>query len=239
MTTQMDTTVEQADVHEEIQPTVPQQGDDTAAVEEAPVEEESSVAKETFAKDLNAILVRAAVASRNAERAELADEAAKADVVKVLGREGSRLAKNPLKPDEEFVKVTVSKLTYSAKTVEPSATEEWIRQRYSEKVEKRRRLTTKFSAQDIIKILEDLAPFLLETVEVIPPHVIGELERKSQQAQQPMGFGGEIGEDAPPGIVVTPSTPKVYVTFRNADVVDDLLACGVVDMEGNPLGGAE
>lgn len=214
---------------------------DADAIEEitAPTEEVAAPVEETVAKDLNAILLRAAVAHRNAERAKQADEAATADVVKVLGRKGSRTVMNPLRPEEEFVQVTVSKLTYSAKAEDPSATEEWIRQRYSEKVETQKRITTKFSAQDIIKILEDLAPFLLEPVEVIPPHVIGELERKSRQAQQPMGFGGEIGKDAPPGIVVTPSTPKVYVTFRNADVVDELIINKVVDMEGNLLGGDE
>lgn len=243
MTTQMDTTVEQADVqdtHEEIQPAVPAQCDDTPAAEDAHTAEAAPAVpavEETTAQNLEAILVRAAVANHNADRAVKADVAAKKDVVKVLGRKGSRPVMNPLNPAEEFVQVTVSKLTYTAKPVDPAATRQWIEQKYPEKVEKRRRITTKFSAQHIIEILEDLAPFLLETVKVIPDHVLGELVRKSQQAQQPMGFGGEVGEDAPPGIVVEPSAPKVMYTFRNPNIVDDLLINGVVDMEGNLLGG--
>ncbi|GHH57408.1 hypothetical protein [Lentzea cavernae] len=239
MTTQMDTDLTPADVHEEIRSTLPTQGDAAQPAEEAPVVEEVPAVEETTVKNLNAILVRAAVAHRNADRAKKADEAAKADVVKVLGRKGSLPVMNPLNPAEEFVQVTVSKLTYSAKVVDPAATKGWIEARYADKVEKRKRITTKYPAHAIIEILEKLAPFLLEEVDVIPDHVLNELTQKSRQAQQPMGFGGEVGEDAPPGIVVEPSDPKVYVTFRNADVVDDLLIKGVIDMEGNLLGGAE
>lgn len=227
MTTQMDTTVQPADEREAI-----------PAVESSP-EIAGPTAEETAVKALNAVLIRAAVAHRNAERAKEADAAASADVVNMLGRGGSLPVMNPLNAGEEFVQVTVSKLIYSAKTVDPAATKAWISERYADKVEKRRRLSTKFTAQQVIEILEDLAPFLLETVEFVPDHVLNELQKKSQLAQQPMGFGGEVGEDAPPGIVVEPSTPQVRVTFRKVDVVDDLLACGIVDMEGNLLGGAE
>lgn len=234
MTMHMDTEAKPADVHEEIQP-----GDPSTNVE-APAVAETPAVEETVVKDLNAILVRAAVAHRNAERAKQADEAATADVVKVLGRKGSRAVMNPLRPDEEFVQITVSKLTYSAQTVDRTATEEWVKQRYADKVEKVTRVSSTTTGQDIINVLKQFAPYLLDLdVPVVPDNVIRELELKSQKAQRPAGFGGEVDEDAPPGIVVTPSTPKVYVTFRNADVVDELLINKVVDMEGNLLGGAE
>jgi hypothetical protein len=209
------------------------------APSEAPVEVVAPPVGEAAAQALHAVLIRAAVAHRNAERAKEADAAASADVVSVLGRGGSLPVMNPLNAGEEFVQVTVSKLTYSAKTVDPAATKEWIKERYAEKVETRRRLSTKFTEQQVIEILEDLAPFLLETIEVVPDHVLNELQQKSRRAQQPIGFGGEVGEDAPPGIVVEPSIPQVRITFRNAAIVDDLIVSGVVDMEGNLLGGAQ
>ncbi len=227
MTTQMDTAVHLADVHAEIPAAEPSAETETAAV------------GETAIKALNAVLIRAAVANRNAERFVAADKAAKADVVKVLGRKGSLPVMNPLNPGEEFVQITVSKLTYIAKTEDPSATKEWVKERYAEKVEKRIRLAPGTTERDVFNVLNQFAPYLLETVEVVPDHVIHELELKSKLAQQPMGFGGEVGKDAPPGIVVEESTPKVTVTFRNPAVVDDLLVTGYVDMEGNLLGGDE
>lgn len=233
MTTQMDTAAEQADVHEEIQ-----LGDLSTNVE-APAVEETPAFEETAAKALNAVLIRAAVANRNADRFNAADTAAKADVVKVLGRKGSLPVMNPLNPSEEFVQITVSKLTYIAKAEDPSATKEWVKEKYADKVEKRKHLTTKYPAHVVIEILEKLAPFLLEEEEVVPDHVINELLMKSKRARRPIGFGGEAGKDAPPGIVVEESTPRVTVTFRNANVIDDLLVTGYVDMDGNLLGGAE
>lgn len=227
MTIHMDTTVQPTDGYEE-----------TPQVESS-TEMEASAVEETAVKALNAVLIRAAVAHRNAERAKKADEAAKVDVVKVLGRKGSLPVMNPLNPGEEFVQVTVSKLTYAAKTLDRSATDTWVEARYSEKLEERTRLVAGTTERDVFNVLKQFAPYLLETVKVVPDHVIHELELKSKHAQQPMGFGGEVGEDAPPGIVVEPSTPKVYVTFRRPEVVDDLLIKGIVDMEGNLLGGAE
>ncbi|MFJ5984215.1 hypothetical protein [Lentzea sp. NPDC092896] len=227
MTTDISTGMEQADVHEEIQP-----GDPSTEVE-APVVEDTAV------KALNAVLIRAAVANRNAERFNKVDEAAKADVVRVLGRKGSLPVMNPLNADEEFVQITVSKLTYTAKVVDPSASKEWVKERYADKVEKQTRLMPGTTEQHVFNVLKQFAPYLLEEVDVVPDHVINELALKSRLAQRPMGFGGEVGVDAPPGIVVEPSAPKVYVTFRNPSVVDDLIVSGIVDMEGNMLGGDE
>lgn len=233
MTTHMDTEAKPADVHEEIQ-----SGDPSTDVE-APVVEETSAVGEAAVKAVNAVLIRAAVANRNAERFNAADKAAKADVVKVLGRKGSLPVMNPLNPGEEFVQITVSKLTHIAKTVDYTAVEEWVKKNYADKVEKKTRLMPGTTEQHVFNVLRQFAPYLLEEIDVVPNHVVYELELKSKLAQQPMGFGGEIGENAPPGIVVEESTPKVSVTFRNAAVVDDLIVTGIVDMEGNLLGGAE
>lgn len=233
MTTQMDTEAKLADVHEETP------ADAQAADVEAPAVEEASAVGEAAVKAVNAVLIRAAVANRNAERFKEVDEAAKADVVKVLGRKGSLPVMNPLNPGEEFVQITVSKLIYVAKTLDPSATKEWVKARYADKVEKKTRLMPGTTEQHVFNVLRQFAPYLLEEIDVVPDHVIRELELKSKLAQRPAGFSGEVGEDAPPGLVVEESTPKVYVTFRNAAVVDDLIFTGVVDMEGNLLGGAE
>lgn len=226
MTIQMDTTTQVAE-HEAIPAVEPVAETETPAVEE------------TAVKALNAVLIRAAVANRNADRFNAADKAAKADVVKVLGRKGSLPVMNPLNPGEEFVQITVSKLTYIAKTLDYTAAEEWVKKNYPDKVQKKTRLMPGTTEQHVFNVLRQFAPYLLEEIDVVPNHVIHELEMKSERAQQPMGFGGEAGEDAPPGIVVEESTPKVTVTFRNAAVVDDLLVTGYVDMEGNLLGGGE
>lgn len=197
-----------------------------------------TAAGESLADELNALLIRTAVAHRNAERAKEAEIEAKAEAVKVLRRGSTQVATNPLKPEEEFVQVTVSKSTYSAKATDRKLLEEWVTERYADKVETQTRLTSTTTEQDVINVLKTFAPYLLEEVTVVPDHVIRELELKSQKAHQPMGWGGEVGEDAPPGIVVEKSTPRVTITFRNADVVDDLILNGVVDMEGNMIGGA-
>jgi hypothetical protein len=192
----------------------------------------------SLAEELNALLIRAAVAYRNAERAVEDETAAKADVVKVLGRNSTKTATNPLNPDEEFVQVNVSKVTYSAKVVDLGATEGWVREKYADRIEKKTRLLANVTEDDLFKVLRHHAPYLLEEIDVVPSHVIRELVLKSEKAHQPMGWGGEVGDDAPPGIKVEKSTPRVSITFRNADVVDDLILNGVVGMDGKMLGGA-
>lgn len=191
----------------------------------------------SLADELNALLIRTAVATRNAVRAREAEEEAKAEAVKVLRRGSTQMATNPLKPEEEFVQVTVSKATYSAEAEDRPLTEGWVRERYADKLEKKTRLIGTATEQDVMNVLRTFAPYLLEEVEFVPDHVIRELELKSAKARQPMGWGGEVGDDAPPGIVVRKSNPQVKVTFRNLDVVDDLILNGVVDLEGNMLGG--
>jgi len=187
---------------------------------------------------VNALLLRAAVRKYAADRAVESAAEAKAEVVRALRRGATLAAANPVKPEQEIAQVNVSKVTYSATTVDRAAAEEWVKARYGDKVEKKTRLLPTVTERDVFNVLRQFAPYLLEEVDVVPDHVIRELELKSEQAREPMGWGGEIGDAAPTGIKVTQSDPKVTITFREVQAIDDLILNGVIDMDGNMLGGA-
>ncbi|PRY35278.1 hypothetical protein [Umezawaea tangerina] len=186
-----------------------------------------------LAADLNAVLLKLAVNHFRAKQATKAETASKAAVAKVLGRGATQMAGNPLRPDQEIAQVTVSKATYTATVVDQAAVEEWVRENYADKVEKRTKILG--NDEDVLNILKTFAPYLIEEEEVVPEHVFRELELRSGHARTAAGFGGEVGEDAPPGIEVFVSTPKISVTFRNASLIDDLLIAGVIDADGNVI----
>lgn len=217
---------------------MPHKHDDTPDSTTPTVTDPTQADGPSLAGELNALLVRASVAYRNALRAQDAEASAKADVVRVLRRGATVPATNPLKPDEEFVQVTVSKLTWKANVVDRAATDEWVKEKYPNRIEKKTRLLRSVTEEDLFKVLRHHAPYLLEEIDIVPDHVVRELELKSTKARQPMGWGGEVDDDAPPGIVVAGSTPQVKITFRNVEVVDDLILNGIVDMDGNMLGGS-
>lgn len=183
----------------------------------------------------NALLVKLAVASRKSQEAQKAEKAAKKEVVEAFRRGATQVAADPRKPDEEIAQITVSKVTWSAQALDRAAVDEWVKAKYADKAEKKVRIIC--TDEDVLNIMRTFAPYYLEEVHVVPDHVIRELELKSEVAHQPMGWGGEIGDDAPPGIAVTPSDPKITITWRNADLVDDLIVGGVVDMDGNLIAG--
>lgn len=191
-----------------------------------------------LADELNALLIRAAQLYRQANAAKAAEAAVKAEVVAALRRGATLPATHPRRPDRQIAQVNVSKATYKAATLNRAATEEWVTAKYPMKLENRERLVSTATEADVRNILRTFAPYLLETVKVVPDHVIRELELKSEQAHQPMGWGGETGDDAPPGIEVSVIDPKVTITFRDEDLLDELILSGVVDADGHIVGGA-
>jgi len=188
---------------------------------------------QALADELNALLLRLAVRDYNAKRALASAAAAKAEAVLALRRGGTQVAADPTQSGQEIAQVTVSKVTYTASVVDRGAAEAWVKDRYPDKVETRLRLLPGATEQDVLNVLRTFAPYLLEEVDVVPDHVLRELELKSQQARRPMGWGGEVDQDAPAGIAVTVSDPRVTVTFRNTEAIDELIVAGVVDMDGN------
>lgn len=193
---------------------------------------------EALAARVNALLLCVAVRKYNADRALESAAAAKQEVVNTLGRGATLTAANPLRPEQEVAQVNVSKATWSASTIDRAATEEWVKARYRDRVVKKTRLLPTVTEQDVLNVLRTFAPYLLEEIDEVPDHVIRQLELKSEKAHRPMGWGGEVGDDAPPGIKVTESDPKVTITFREVQAIDDLILDGVIDMDGNMLGGA-
>lgn len=228
-----------ADTPKDISVTTTQQDPTTTApVDSAPslalVGEQADT---SVAAVLNGLLLRAAVAKYNADRAVADAVAAKNAVVETLRRGATQVAVSPLDAEQEIAQVTVSKTTWSAKAVARAETEEWVKARYPEKVEKKTRQLSTVTEQDVLNVLSTFAPYYLEEVEVVPDHVIRELELKAEVAHEPMGWGGELGDDAPPGIRVFPSDPKVVVTFRDTRAIDALIDAGVVTVDGHMVGG--
>ncbi|MEU4804400.1 hypothetical protein [Actinosynnema sp. NPDC023587] len=169
-----------------------------------------------------------------ADRSNEAVAETKKAVVQAFRRGATGIAVSPLSPDAELAQITVTKATYKATTRDRTKTEDWIKANYGEKVKTRTRIVG--SDTDVLNVLRTLAPYLLEEEEYVPDNVIYELELKSQKARQPMGWGGEVGDDAPPGIEVTISDPKVNFTFRDRELIDDLITSGVVDEDGTITG---
>jgi len=183
----------------------------------------------------NALAIKAAVADRNKTVADHAHRVATAAFAAELGRGATRVAVSPLDPEQHITQVTVSAATYSAKVTSRSRADAWVVENYVEKTEEKTRIKPGFEAA-ALAALQDLAPYLVETVRVVPDHVIQELVLKSKLAHQPMGWGGEVGkEDGPPGIEVELTSPRIVITHRNPSLIDDLILQGVIDHEGNVL----
>jgi hypothetical protein len=202
------------------------------------VGEQNEQADTSVAAALNELLLRAVVAKYNADRAEADAAEAKHVVVQTLRRGATQVAVSPLDANQELAQINVSQTTWTAATVARTETEEWVKARYADKVEKKTRLLPTVTEQDVFNVLRTFAPYLLEEIDVVPDHVIRELELKSEQAHEPMGWGGEIGDAAPPGIRVFPSNPKVTVTFRDTQAIDALVDAGVITVDGHMVGGA-
>lgn len=191
--------------------------------------------------DLDRLVLRLGVTQLSRVRAASAEQALRTEVVTALRRGGSRAAVNPY-TGEKIAQVTVSETAYKADVVDPSATTEWVKATYPAKTRKVVKVREGFTPEDVLRALEVLAPYMVEEVVEVEPWVLRELELKSQQAGTPMGWGGEVGENAPPGIKVVQPDSTVRVTFspHAVDVVDGMLANRVIDMDGNIIadGGA-
>lgn len=192
---------------------------------------------------LNQLIWRLGVVQWHRKRRQQEERELRDEVVASVPSGGTWPVVDPRNPEIKLLHATVSRTSYVAKATDRAATEKWVRTEYPSKTRPERRLKECFTQADAMKALQDLAPNMFEEVDVVEDHLIRELELKSQLAGEPVGFGGEIGEHAPPGITVTKPEPTVLVKFTDAAdaAVEELIIAGVIDMDGNfikPIAGA-
>lgn len=199
-----------------------------------------SDAQSSVVEQLNQLIWRLAVVQTHRKRRQAEERELRDQVVATVPSGGTWPIVDPRDPDRKLMQATVSKTSYVARVTDRAATEKWVKAEYPAKTRREPRLKECFTQADAMKALQDLAPGMFEEVDVVEDHLLRELELKSQMAGQPMGFGGEIGEHAPPGITVTKPDPTVVVTFTKSapDVFDELTAGGVIDLDGNFVAGA-
>lgn len=200
------------------------------------VEQSAAVAPVDELGELDKLVLRLGVVQLNRMRRQEEETQLRAEVVKALRAGGKRPVYDPRNPQQKLWHATASETAYQARVIDRSKTEEWVRENYAAKLRPRTRLRDGFTDEDVLQVLRKHAGYMIEDVEEVQDWVLRELELKSQQAGQPMGWGNEIGEHAPPGIVVTKPESTVKMTFspRAVEAVDALILDGVIDIDGNP-----
>lgn len=202
--------------------------------------QESAAAVPLELGELDKLVLRLGVVQLHRMRRQEEEVQLRAEVVKALRAGGKRPMYDPLNPEQKLWHATASETTYQARVVDRTRAEEWVRENYPAKLRPRTKLKEGFTDEDVLQVLRKHAEYMIEDIEEVQDWVLRELELKSQQAGEPMGWGNEIGEHAPPGIAVTKPDSIVKMTFspRAAEIVDALILNGVIDVDGNPVGGA-
>jgi hypothetical protein len=123
--------------------------------------------------------------------------------------------RNPL-DGEKVARYSVTDPGWTGHVSNRSAVDRWVRARYPEKTERRDRITDMAEA---IAVLKTVRPDLVEEYDLVPDHVAESLVRRSEQAQEPCGWGGETGAQAPPGIEVLPPKPVLRIVLDKDNAV--------------------
>lgn len=164
-----------------------------------------------------------------------AEQDARRALAALMAKGDTTVVTNPVNPVQEIATVTRSKPKPKADVTSRSKVEEWVRANYPGKVETKTRVTG--PQHEVLEVLREHAPWLIEDTTVVPDYVVNELCLLASRAGEPVGFGGEMGEHAPPGITV--NTPegslRVTVAAGGVDVVEEMWAAGVVDLDGQVL----
>lgn len=188
--------------------------------------------------ELDLLGLRLGVAQVNREQAEATEKVLREQAVKAWGEGGKRSTPNPLNPKDKLWHCTASETRWQARIMDRSAVEEWVKANYPLKTRTRMRIVPGTSMDEIVQaVIKSGATYLVEEVVEVEDHVLRELELKAQKAREPIGFDGELGEKAPPGIAVTKPDSKMLVTFKpgGREMVSELMLAGVIDAEGNPI----
>ena len=192
---------------------------------------------------LDRAVLRVAVLTVIQGRVAEAVDTARAEVRNATHKGDSLTAVHPAANERPIAKVTHSTPKKRAEVYDRPAVDAWILANYPDKAETNTKVIG--SQADVLDVLREHAPFLLEDVKEVRDWAVNELQLKSAAAGEPVGYGGEIGELAPPGIrVSTPDgTLRVTVAANAAEVVDQLWIDGLIDLDGNllelPAGGTE
>ena len=148
-----------------------------------------------------------------------------------LGKGDTSTIVNPANPEEVIVKITKVRGRKRADITHRGDVEKWVVANYPGKTETK--TVVNGSQADVIAVLREHAPFLLEEVTEVPAHAVNELCLLSAAAGEPVGFGGEIGEQAPPGIEVVEHGVTVRVLRQpgGQDVVARMWRSGAVSLD--------
>jgi hypothetical protein len=201
------------------------------------VEQSAAVAPGNELSELDKLALRLGVVQLNRMRMQQEETELRAQVVKALRAGGKVPVYDPRNPKRKLWHATASETNYQAQVVDRTAAEEWVRENYPAKLRPRTKLREGFTDDDVLQVLRKHASYMIEDVEEVQDWVLHELELKSQQAGEPMGWGNEIGEHAPPGIVVTKPESTVLVKFTPGalDAIDSLILDRFIDLDGNVI----
>lgn len=197
--------------------------------------EHAPAAIQPIASDLDRLVLRLGVVQWHRMRRQEEETQLRAEVVKALRAGGKRPVYDPRNPEQKLFHATASETNYQARVVDRAKAEEWVRENYPAKLRPRTKLKEGFTEEDVMQVLRKHAAYMIDDVEEVQDWVLRELELKSQQAGEPMGWGNEIGEHAPPGIAVTKPDSTVKMTFssRAFEVIEALILERVIDVDGN------
>lgn len=165
-------------------------------------------------------------------RVKAAEGKAREEVTAALGKGDAKTARSPI-DDDVLIKASMSDPKDEATVIDRKAVDAWICDNYLAKTEIVTRIIG--SNADVLDALREHAPFLVEDVRVVPDWAVNELVVKSAGAGEPVGYGGEMGEQAPPGIKVSKPDGRLTVSKgKNAQhALEQMWAAGLVDLDGN------
>jgi hypothetical protein len=127
----------------------------------------------------------------------------------------SGTVKSPL-DDSRLARYNVTDPGWTGRVTNRPAVDKYVTARYPEKCETRKRIVDMAEA---LKVLQDVRPDLVVNEQYVPDHVAESLVRRSERAREPIGFSGELGPDAPPGIDVDPPKPVLRITLDKDNAV--------------------
>lgn len=184
---------------------------------------------------LDRLVLRLGVVQLHRIQRQQEEKQLRAQVVKELKEGGKRPFYDPRNPSRKLWNATASETSYHAEILDRTQLEAWIHENYPAKLRPQTKLRQGFTEADVWQIARTYAAYMFEEADVVEPWVFNELKVKSEQAGEPMGWGNEIGEKAPPGIEVTKAASTVTMTFtpKAAELMHSMIIDGVIDVDGN------
>lgn len=178
-------------------------------------------------------LLRTAVLAFLAKRVKVEGDAARADIASVMSKGDTLAVRSPL-DGSKIGRVSKSDPKPRATVTNRALVEEWITHHYPDKLIERAEISGPMA--EVIQVLREHAPHLVTDRKSVPDWAINELAVKSEQAGEPIGYGGELGEHAPRGIevVIPDGVITVVLDKCNAEpAIRALWDARLVDMDGN------